>query len=214
MFSSLKEVAALGILSTALSFGTVGCATARGTTAGEALGITTAQGSADSLRAGSARVIGAHINPLASVQAVAEGGQISVRFMHPRTQGGQVDLDPESLSPVSPEQPVPAAAATAPIAGPTRIALPGGRFIVCWKSGSTEWGYHLMAQLWTASGSPLGDPVVVSPDAEVIGAPQLVAVDGERVVAIFSAGSEAGFKLLAVPLDAPSSRSLSASREK
>jgi hypothetical protein len=71
-----------------------------------------------------------------------------------------------------------------------------------------------MAQLWTATGSRVGEPVVVSPDAQVIGAPHLVAVDDERVLAIFASSSEDGFKLLAVPLDSTSPSRLTASHEK
>jgi hypothetical protein len=81
--------------------------------------------------------------------------------------------------------------------------LRGGLFIVCWKRGSPEWGYRAMAQAWAVDGSPLGEPVALSPDAEVIGTPQLVAVDGERVIAIFAASPDEGFRLLAVPIDVP-----------
>jgi hypothetical protein len=63
-------------------------------------------------------------------------------------------------------------------------------------------GYQLMAQAWTADGSPLGHAVVVSPaDSDVLGAPKLVTIDGEHAVATFAATVGDRFELLAVPLD-------------
>jgi hypothetical protein len=203
MFTISKDLAAIGLFSAVVSLGAAGCATSSGGPARGPLGVTMAQGRGGAVRAGAARVISSHVNPLAPIHATSDGRSIAVRFAHPRAAGALVSLDSESLLAVSPEQRAPPAAATAQNSQAVRIALHGGGFIACWKRGSAEWGYRLMSQSWTAEGSPLGDPVVVSPDAEVIGTPQLVSVDGERVVAIFAVSSEGGFELLAVSLEAP-----------
>ena len=58
-----------------------------------------------------------------------------------------------------------------------------------------------MAKAWTAGGSPVGTAVMVSPPGEdVLGAPDLVGIDGERVVAMFAATAGERFDLLAVSL--------------
>jgi hypothetical protein len=157
---------------------------------------------AEGIRAGAARVVGARVNPRVPVHLTAEGRSVAVRFAHPHAAGAIVRLEANSLAPVSPEEPAETEHPTAPATGPVRIALRHGRFVVCWRRGDIESGYRLMAQAWTAGGSPLGDPVVISPpEADVLGAPELVAVDGEHAVAAFAAISGERFDLLAVSLE-------------
>jgi hypothetical protein len=82
-----------------------------------------------------------------------------------------------------------------------RVVLSDGRFIVCWKSGDFEQGYRVMAQPWSGSGQALGAPVRISPmDADVLGAPQVVGLDGGRAVATFATRTNDRAELLAVPL--------------
>jgi hypothetical protein len=89
-----------------------------------------------------------------------------------------------------------------PAIGPVRVSLDRGRFLVCFRRGDIETGYRLMAQLWTVSGSRLGEPVPISPPgADVYAAPELVAVEGGRAIATFPAFSEGRFELLSVPLE-------------
>jgi hypothetical protein len=131
-----------------------------------------------------------------------EGGAIAVRFAHAQDAGAVAHLDGETLAPVSPEEAMPAAPPAPPRSSPVRVVLEGGRFVVCFRRGNIESGYRLMAQAWTAGGSPIGEPVPISPpEADVYTAPQLVAVDGHRAIATFPASLDGRFELLAVPLE-------------
>src|SRR5260370_32021465 len=126
--------------------GFMGCGSSIGASAGERFGVTMAQAEGAALQVGASRVVGSHVNPRAPVQLTSDGRSIAVRFAHPRSAGAVVSLDAESLLPTSPEQRIPAAPAMAQLDGAVRAVLPGGRFIVCWKKGSPEWGYRMLAQ--------------------------------------------------------------------
>jgi hypothetical protein len=190
-------VAAVGMMSI------TGCATSNGLGARDTVGVTMPQGmDREGVRAGEARVVDAHINPRVPIQLSAEGDSIAVRFAHPRAAGAILHLNSQSLMPLSSEESVPAERPTSPPTGAVRVTLDGGRFIVCWRRGDTESGYRLMAQAWTASGSPLGQPVPISPpETDVLAAPQLVATHGERAVATFAASTGDRFELFAVSLE-------------
>jgi len=182
-------------------FGLMGCATTGGAVGAlDAPGVAMAQ--AQGVRAGEAQVVDMHVNPRVPVHVTAENGALAVRFAHPGTVGALVHLDAETLMPVSVEERVEAEPPAAPATGAVRVVLGAGRFVECWRRGSTETGYQLVAQAWTAEGSALGQAVVVSPaDSDVLGAPKLVKIDGEHAVATFAATSGNGFELLAVPLE-------------
>jgi hypothetical protein len=182
-------------------FGLMGCATTGGAAGAlDARGVAMAQ--AQGVRAGEARVVDSHINPRVPVYVTAENGALAIRFAHPGTVGALVYLNADSLVPVSPEERVQAELPAAPTTGAVRVVLGAGRFVECWRRGSMESGYQLMAQAWTADGSPLGQPVVVSPaDSDVLSAPRLVKIDGEHAVATFAATSGDRFELFAVPLE-------------
>jgi len=182
-------------------FGLMGCATT-GSAVGafDAHGVAMAQ--AQGVRVGEARVVDTHINPRVPVRLTAENGALAIRFGRPGTVGALVYLNAESLTPVSAEKRVEAEPPSAPATAAVRVALGAGRFVECWRRGSMESGYQLMAQARTADGSPLGQPVVVSPtDSDVLGAPKLVRIDDEHAVATFAATLGDRFELLAVPLE-------------
>ena len=83
----------------------------------------------------------------------------------------------------------------------SRVQLEGGRFVVCWTRGTIEGGRRALAQAFKANGSPLGAPVVISPaNFDVVGAPQVIAADGQHVVARFAATSANATEIFAVPL--------------
>ena len=182
-------------------FGLMGCATSGGVAGAlDARAVAVAQ--AQGVRAGEAQVVDMHINPRVPVHVTAENGALAVRFAHPGTVGALVHLDAETLMPVSVEERVDAEPPAAPATGPVRVVLGAGRFVACWRRGSMETGYQLMAQAWTADGSALGHAVVVSPeDSDVLGAPKLVKIDAEHAVATFAATLGDRFELLAVPLE-------------
>ena len=84
-----------------------------------------------------------------------------------------------------------------------RVQLEGGRFIVCWTRGSVEQGRRALAQAFKADGSPLGAPVVISPqDVDVVESPKVITTDGQHVVATFAAASASSMDYLAVPIEA------------
>jgi hypothetical protein len=184
--------------------GAMGCASSGGLEGRDALGVTMAQSAQGSLRASAARVVGAHVNPLVPVRLTAEGGAVAVRFAHAWNggNGGAVaHLDGTSLASVGLESRQPAERSAAPSTEPARVVFHDGRFIVCWKSGDAERGYRVMAQAWTGGGESLGSPVAISPaDSDVLGAPQVVGVDGDHAVATFAAVDGNRTQLLAVSL--------------
>jgi hypothetical protein len=174
-----------------------GCATTRGE-GGDRAGA--AGVGLPSVRVGEARVLDATVNPLVPVRLGLHDGEIAVSFAHLRG-GAHEQIDPESLEirgrsegPMGPE---------APATSVQRIVLDHGRFLVCWTSGSLEWGHRAMAQMFNSSdGSPRGVPVAISPpNADVVGVPRAITSDGNHVVALFSATTGSSFQLVAVPID-------------
>jgi hypothetical protein len=155
-----------------------------------------------SVRVGQARVVDGRVNPLVPVHLSLKDGAIAVSFAHfgHRASG---EIDPASLELRPNESPEPARAVEAPSTSVERVALDNGRFLVCWTSGTLEWGHRAMAQIFNSSdGSPRGAAVAISPpDADVIGQPRAITSDGSRIVAMFAAETGSSFELMAVPLD-------------
>jgi hypothetical protein len=185
--------------------GAMGCASSGGLEGRDALGVAMAQGAEGSaqgsLSAGAPRVVDSHVNPLVPVRLTAEGGALAVRFARARSGGVVAHLDGTSLASVGLESGQPAERAAAPSTEPARVVFRDGRFIVCWKSGDAERGYRVMAQAWTGGGESLGAPVAISPvDSDVLGAPQVVAIDADHAVATFAAVDGSRTQLLAVSL--------------
>jgi hypothetical protein len=111
-------------------------------------------------------------------------------------------LDPASLNLLSSEKGGRSEAPAAPAAGVARVALDGGRFVECWTHENADGGRQVMAQMWTASGSRIGAPMVLSsPDADIIGAPSIATTDGRHVLVTFAATAGEFFELRAVSLE-------------
>ncbi len=179
----------------------VGCASSGGLEGRDALGVAMAQGAQGCLRAGTPRVVDSQVNPLVPVRLTTEGGGLSVRFARARSGGAVAHLDGTSLASVGLESGQPAERAAAPSTEPARVVFHDGRFIVCWKSGDAERGYRVMAQAWNGGGDSLGAPVAISPvDSDVLGAPQVVAIDADHAIATFAAVDGSRTQLLAVSL--------------
>ncbi len=176
-----------------------GCATTRGEASrGDRTGA--AGVGLPSVRVGEARVLDGMVNPLVPVRVGLDGGEIAVSFAHLRGSARE-QIDPESLEIRGrSEEPMETGA---PATSVQRIALDHGRFLVCWTSGSLEWGHRVMAQMFNSSdGSPRGVPVAISPsNADVVGAPRAITSDGNHVVALFSATTGSSFQLVAVPIE-------------
>jgi hypothetical protein len=200
-----------GFASVAAIAGATGCASSGGLGGHDVLSFATAETTAGAqegrvaatagVRAGAARVVDAHVNPRVPVRLAVEGDEVSVRFAHPRTGDAVAHLDRGSLAAVGPESQLPAERSAAPSTEAVRIALRDGRFIVCWKNGDFERGYRVMAQAWTGGGEPIGAPVPISPqDADVLGAPQVISVDGSHAVAAFAVMADDRAEILAVSL--------------
>jgi hypothetical protein len=192
-----------GLASVAALCGATGCASSGSFPA--AHGATGVPGSdavqAAGVRAGEAHVVDAHVNPMVPVRLTVEGEELAVRFGHAHTGGAVAHLDRTSLAPVGPESQQPGERPATPRSEAARVVLNDGRFIVCWKSGNFERGYRVMAQAWTGGGAPIGAPVPISPaDSDVLGAPEVVSVDGDHAVAMFTTVGDDRSELLAVPL--------------
>jgi hypothetical protein len=153
------------------------------------------------LRIGDARVVEAQVDPKVPVRVKTQGHTVALVFAGPRGDHELVHLDGASLLPVSSDQRVAGEPAWASSEGAVRVVLDHNRFVVCWRRGDAEHGYRMMAQAWTGGGYPIGRPVVISPrEADVLGAPQAVAVDGNRAVVAFAASAGDRIELLAVAL--------------
>jgi hypothetical protein len=205
--------AKLGLLGLGCALATsllAGCATSGGVagraSVGEPAAATGAALEVPSVRVGEARVLDARVNPLVPIRLALEGGAIDVSFGR-LGRGVSERIDPGSLEPRSTPSEEPARAGEGASPGPQRVVLDGGRFLVCWTTGSLEWGHRAMARMFNSSdGSPRGGAVVISPtSADVIGAPRAITSDGNRVVATFAAMSGSSFQLMAVPIDDASS---------
>lgn len=184
-----------------------GCAasvTSPASAARDAAGVAMAQKASSGVEVGETRVVDAHVNPLVPVHLASSGDVIAVRFAHPRAAGAVLRLDATSLAPLAPESAVDAERPGPAATGIARVVFGDGRFVSAWKQGDAEHGYRVMTQAWTSGGSSLGAPVAVSmPDADVIGAPQLVAIDGDdghHAVVTFTAMVGDHAELLAVSL--------------
>jgi len=161
-----------------------------------------AAGDVAPVRVGQTRVIGARVNPMVPVRLATEGSDITATFALPGREQVVTRLDPASLDLLSREQFARAAAPPAPATGATRVALDGGRFLVCWTHENADEGRQVLAQMWAADGSKRGEPVVISPpDVDVLGAPRAATTDGRHVVVIFAATSGTTFELRAVSLE-------------
>jgi len=192
--------------------GGTGCASSGGVVGHATLDYATVEGRGETpvgdvsaragFRGGEARVVGSHVNPMVPVRLTLESNEVAVRFTHSRTGGAVAHLDRTSLAPVGDESPVAAERPVAPSKERVRVVLTDGRFIVCWKAGDVERGYRVMAQGWTGQGEPMGAPVPISPaDSDILGALQVVAVDGHHAVAAFAAMTGDRAEVLAVSLE-------------
>src|SRR5580658_5561662 len=161
-----------------------------------------AGGEIASLRVDQTRVVDPRVNPMVPVHLATEGSSITATFGLPGHKQVVTRLDPASLELVSREQSERSELPSAPATGATRVELEGGRFLICWTRDSADGGHEAVAQMWTASGSSLGAPMVISPlDADVFGAPRAATTDGRHVVVTFPETSGESFELRAVALE-------------
>jgi hypothetical protein len=154
------------------------------------------------LRVVATRAVDAHVQPMVPVHLAPEGSNVAITFGQRGRQQRVTRLDPASLHLVSSETAGRAEAFAAPSAGPARVELEGGRFVVLWTQDNANGGRQAMAQMWTAAGSRLGEPLVISsPDADVFGAPSATTTDGHHVLVTFAATAGPSFELRAVSLE-------------
>jgi hypothetical protein len=156
---------------------------------------------APSVRMGTARLLDAHIDPMAGVRVAAEADVIVVHYANPGGEGFADRLDPSSLQTLSHTSS--RADPSLQSQGVQRIALDDARTVLYWKAGDAERGYRAMAQAFNAAdGSPRGAPEIFSPSgADVIG-PVSAVRSGNRIIATFAASSGDSFAAYAVPIEA------------
>jgi hypothetical protein len=190
-------VAALAVLT--------GCASTRGVaSSGSGQHLDGALG--PSVRLGEARVLDQGVNPLVPLRVAVKDGAIAITFAH-LGHGAIEQIDPNSLEPRSRALDASVRDAESPGTSVQRIVLDGGRFLVCWTTGSLEWGHRVMVQTFnSADGTPRGAPVAISsPSVDVVGPPRVITYDGNRVVAMYAAMSGSSSQLMAVPIEDASS---------
>ncbi len=195
----IKVSMKLGLITLA-TLGAFGCAST-GTSAGsKALDF---QSDAPSpLRVVATRAVDSRIQPMVPVQMAADGSSVAVTFAERGRQQVVAKLDPASLNLVSSEKEGRSEAPAAPVAGAVRVQLQDGRFVECWTRENADGGRQAIAQMWSASGSRLGAPLVMSaPDADVIGSPRAATTDGRHVLVTFAATAGESFELRAVSLE-------------
>jgi hypothetical protein len=154
------------------------------------------------VRIAETRVLDARVNPMVPVQMAAEGSALAVTFGERGREQVVTRIGPASLDLLSREQSGRSPATAAPSWGATRVALEGGRFLICWTHQNSDGGRQALAQMWAANGAKLGEPVIISPpDADVLGAPRAATTDGRHVLVTFASTSGEGFELRAVSLE-------------
>jgi hypothetical protein len=154
------------------------------------------------VRIAQTRVVHERVNPMVPVHLATEGSSITATFGLPGHRQMVTRLAPSSLELLSSEQTGRSEEPSPPSTGAARVELDGGRFLVCGTRDKTDGGHEAVAQMWTASGSPLGAPMVISPpDADVFGAPRAATVDGRHVLVTFPETSGGPFELRAVSVE-------------
>jgi hypothetical protein len=185
---------------TMATLGAFGCASTGGSAGSRAFDFQNAEPSA--LRVVATRAVDARVQPMVPVHMAADGSSVAITFAEPGRQQVVTKLDPASLNLLSTEKSGRSEAPAAPLAGAARVQLEGGRFVECWTHENADGGRQAMAQMWTASGSRLGAPLVLSsPDADVIGAPRAATTDGRHVLVTFASTAGESFELRAVSLE-------------
>ncbi len=202
----MKSIFVLSALGCIAAMGSIGCATTNRVALSEHAEQVEGAGLAlevPSVRVGGARILDARVNPLVPVRVALDGSEIAVSFARFGRSSAREHVDPGSLELVPGESREPTTAPAGPATSVQRVVLDGGRFLVCWTSGSLEWGHRAMAQIFNSSdGSPRGGAVAISPsDADVIGLPRAITSDGNKVVAMFAATTGSTFALMAVPIE-------------
>ncbi len=183
------------------TLGAFGCAST-GRIAGSQAAFDFQGGEPSPLRVVAARSVDSHMQPMVPVHMTADGSSVRITFSERGRQQVVTKLDPASLSLLSSEKAGRSEEPAAPSAGAARVQLEDGRFVECWTHQNADGGRQAMAQMWTASGSRLGAPLVLSaPDADVIGAPRAATADGRHVLVTFAATSGESFELRAVSLE-------------
>jgi hypothetical protein len=196
---NIKWSLKLGLV-TAGTLGAFGCASTRGSAASRAFDFRGTEPSP--LHVVATRAVDSHVQPMVPVHMAAEGRNVAVTFGQRGRQQVITRLDPASLEVVSSSPAGRSESPGAPATGVARVELEGGGAIVCWTQENADGGRQVLAQLWTAKGSRLGAPVVVSsPDADVLGAPRAATTDGRHVLVTFAATSGESFELRAVSLE-------------
>jgi hypothetical protein len=196
----------LGAVCAAATTVLTGCATTNGIASraatGEPMLAPASALDVPSVRVGEARVLDERVNPLVPLRLALKDGAIAVSFGR-LGRGASEQVDPGSLEPRSTPSEEPLREAESTSNSVRRIVLDGGRFLECWTGGNLEWGHRAMAQMFNSSdGSPRGGPVAISPsNADVIGPPDAITSDGNRVVAMFAATSGSSFQLVAVSIE-------------
>jgi hypothetical protein len=186
------------------ALGVGGCATTSRGAGSQTLAL--ARGEESGMRVGETRVLDAHVNPMVPVHLATEGGVVAVTFGQ-AGRGVVAWVDPSSLQLLSRQPAGRSEGPSAPSTEPTRVLLDGGRFLVCWTRQGSDGGRHAVVRLWTRNGSPVGEPLVISPsDDEVFGSPSAMSIDGRHVVVTFTATSGNAFELRAVSLEDTQSR--------
>lgn len=198
MISSKHRFTAQLFVSVAAAAASVGCGAAGASSRPTAF----AGDEFASVRISQTRVVDERVNPMVRVRLATEGSTITATFGLPGHKQVVARLAPESLELLSRDQTERSEQASAPSTGATRAELEGGRFVVCGTRDRADGGHEAVAQMWTASGSRLGAPVVISaPDADVLGAPQAATIDGRHVLVAFASTSGESFELRAVSLE-------------
>jgi hypothetical protein len=189
----------LGLAAAAMS-GTFGCAATNGNVRSRAFDFQSEEPSP--LRVVATRAVDSRVQPMVPVHLAAEGSSVAITFAEPGRQHVVTKLDPASLNLLSTERSGRSEAPASPLEGAARVQLEGGRFVECWTHENADGGRQAMAQMWSASGSRLGGPLVMSsPDADVIGSPRAATTDGRHVLVTFASTAGESFELRSVSLE-------------
>ena len=163
----------------------------------------TASASAPAIRLGEVRVLSRRVNLQEPILLSAAGGNVTVTFALRQREGTTIVLNPMSLeqATVTPyTYSEHGKRATPPFVAlePSHVTLANGGSMSCWTDDPSG---RVLAQAFGAGGAWLGSPIAVSAEGtDVVGAPQVIAVDSRHAVAVYIVSSEDGFQLVAASL--------------
>ena len=198
--STFGSRALLLVASALITCATMGCAESTAPAGGLRFAMSTTDTSG--IRLTGVRVLDERVNLQEPIMMSVAGRDVTVTFATRQRDGVTLAVDPSTVESrvastmTYPERPKsqtpPYLSATA-----TTVALARGTMKV-WSEEATG---RVYAQTLDVNGVARGEPLLVSADLDVVGAPRAATADGKHVVVAFFASRLDGFEIVAASLE-------------